>query len=291
MLSSVFDLFFLGGDDKEAVKDETPDKITPSSSFTTSVDPFERLLESLMGGAAPHMATFSLRLPAMEDMEEHYTTTNPDGSQTTVDIVSAPGSYYSSYSTRRSSNTATAPLCEDENQVLCTAALQAQGMNCILNQCVRSPYPSTATTTTTSTSTTASEVEKETIKSVPLCDSPNQVLCTEDLQRMGMNCILNQCVRSPYPTSSVEDIMTTTASGFHNPSISTSTASSSSSSSAVSNALPYIFSATAAVVLLAVVAVCAYQRRLNNMKRNASRLLIEQPPMTTEELTVSSAVV
>lgn len=91
------------------------------------------------------------------------------------------------------------PLCS-VGQTLCTSALQAQGLNCIMNTCVTT---STAPVCTTGQTLCTSSLQAQglncilntcvTTSTAPVCTA-GQTLCTSTLQAQGLNCILNTCV-------------------------------------------------------------------------------------------------
>jgi len=70
-------------------------------------------------------------------------------------------------------NTPSTPVCTT-GQVMCTTAMQAQGMNCVVGACVQAP--STPNT--------------------PVCTT-GQIVCSTAMQAQGMNCILGQCTQAP----------------------------------------------------------------------------------------------
>jgi len=106
---------------------------------------------------------------------------------------------------------AATPVCASD-EVLCTTALQAKGMNCAVGKCVKVP----ATTAMVGSKTDANGCVKGTgftwcaaknkclrkweeaceTTDVPVC-ATGEVTCTAELQSQGMNCVVGACVTAP----------------------------------------------------------------------------------------------
>jgi hypothetical protein len=98
-----------------------------------------------------------------------------------------------------------APVCT-LGQTVCTSALQAQGLNCILNTCVNTgtAVPATPACTTGQTLCTTSMSSQyncvlggcfyipRTSTTTTVC-SNGQIMCTAALQAQGANCIVGAC--------------------------------------------------------------------------------------------------
>jgi len=109
-------------------------------------------------------------------------------------------------------------------QVMCTTALQAQGMNCVLGQCAQAPGSITAMVggrdangcikgsgfTWCATKSKCLRLWEEACEAgaTPVCTT-GQVACTKAMQRQGMNCIVGACVQAPSPVCANGEVLCT----------------------------------------------------------------------------------